>query len=304
MLEFQPVTLASITEIKPYFVCQDYRTCDFTEGGLFMWASYFNYEYAIFEDTLFIKGSAEDNLEELSFAVPIGKLSLKRSLPLLATYCIRQNIPFVLSAVPEKVAFELQGNFAGRIEELRDWADYLYEAGSLATLTGHKYNKKRNRVNKFRNTYPDFEYQRMDEHNREEVKNFFRDFRQAFEKDNMLFDYEESMVQVVLDHYKKFNFEGGIIKVAGKTVAFTVGEIVGDTLFVHIEKALREYDGVYEMINQQFARDIVQHYEKVRYINREEDVGDEGLRQAKLSYNPVAVLNKYNVIINQENFSD
>lgn len=304
MLEFQPVTLASITEIKPYFVCQDYRTCDFTEGGLFMWASYFNYEYAIFEDTLFIKGSAEDNLKELSFAVPIGKLSLKQSLPLLATYCIRQNIPFVLSAVPEKVAFELQGNFAGRIEELRDWADYLYEAGSLATLTGHKYNKKRNRVNKFRNTYPDFEYQRMDEHNREEVKNFFRDFRQAFEKDNMLFDYEESMVQVVLDHYKKFNFEGGIIKVAGKTVAFTVGEIVGDTLFVHIEKALREYDGVYEMINQQFARDIVQRYEKVRYINREEDVGDEGLRQAKLSYNPVAVLNKYNVIINQENLSD
>lgn len=301
MLEFQPVTLETVAQISPYFARQPYRTCDFTVGGLFMWAPYFNYEYAIYRDTLFIKGSEEEHMQVTSFALPVGALPLVESLALLGCYCLDRPMPLVLSAVPEDAALELQRHFSGKTEALPDWGDYLYEAQALAGLAGRKYNKKRNHVNKFRNTYPDFEYVRIDERNRQEAVDFFREFRQTVEKSTPLFEYEESMVQVVLDAYDRLGFEGALLKTGGKAVALTIGEIVRDTLFVHIEKGLRAYDGVYETINQAFVQDISERYSQVAYVNREEDVGDEGLRQAKLSYNPVAVLNKYNVSVEIEN---
>lgn len=297
MLEFQPVTIDSLKEIDTYFPCQSYRTCDFTEGGLFMWASYFNYEYAVYKETLFVKGFAEDDMQDVSFAVPIGKMTLPEAIALLKHYCDERNIPLILSAVPQQAAVELQEAFACEVTELRDWADYLYDAEALASLKGRKYNKKRNRVNKFKSTWPDFEYQPLTPANLPEVKDFFDCFERSIGKDSSLFDYEESMVNVVLDNYKSFNFEGGLLKAEGRTVAFSIGEIVNDTLFVHIEKAFREYDGGYEVINQLFADDITRRYPQVAFINREEDVGDEGLRQAKLSYNPVEILNKYNIKI-------
>lgn len=297
MLEFQPVTIDSLKEIDTYFPCQNYRTCDFTEGGLFMWASYFNYKYAVYKETLFVKGFAEDDMQDVSFAVPIGKMPLPEAIALLKHYCDERNIPLILSAVPRQAAVELQETFACEVTELRDWADYLYDAEALASLKGRKYNKKRNRVNKFKSTWPDFEYQPLTPANLPEVKDFFDRFERSIGKDSSLFDYEESMVNVVLDNYKCFNFEGGLLKAEGRTVAFSIGEIVNDTLFVHIEKAFREYDGVYEVINQLFADDITRRYPQVAFINREEDVGDEGLRQAKLSYNPVEILNKYNIEI-------
>lgn len=300
MLEFLPVTIESLKEIDAYFPCQNYRTCDFTEGGLFMWAAYFNYEYAVYEETLFIRGFAEDDLQELSFAVPIGKLPLRESVRVLKEWCESKSLPLILSAVPEEAAQVLQREFSCEATELRDWADYLYDSESLATLKGRKYNKKRNRVNKFKNTFPDFEYSRIDSRTLLEVKDFFNRFERSIGKDSALFDYEEEKVNVVLDNYDKFNFEGGLLKVGGEAVAFTIGEIVNDTLFVHIEKAFRQYDGVYEVINQLFAEDITRRFPQVAFINREEDVGDEGLRQAKLSYNPVAILNKYNIQINHE----
>ncbi|MCC8170700.1 MAG: phosphatidylglycerol lysyltransferase domain-containing protein [Parabacteroides sp.] len=300
MLEFQPVTLETVAQISPYFARQPYRTCDFTVGGLFMWAPYFNYEYAIYRDTLFIKGSEEEHMQVTSFALPIGALPPGESLALLGRYCLDKEMPLVLSAVPEKAALELQRRFSAKTEALRDWGDYLYDAQALATLAGRKYNKKRNHVNKFRNTYPDFEYMRISERNLREAVAFFREFRLAVEKSTPLFEYEESMVEVVLDAYDRFGFEGALLKVDGRVVALTVGEIVQDTLFVHIEKGLRAYDGVYETINQAFVRDVSERYSQVAYVNREEDVGDEGLRRAKLSYNPVAVLNKYNVSVDAE----
>jgi hypothetical protein len=112
-------------------------------------------------------------------------------------------------------------------------------------------------------------------------------------KNNDIFRNEEKMVKVVLNNYSAFGFVGGVLKVGGKVVAFTIGEVVNDTLFIHIEKASREYAGIYETLSLLFARDLTD--KNIEYINREEDVGDEGLRKSKMSYNPIALLDKYNV---------
>lgn len=115
----------------------------------------------------------------------------------------------------------------------------------------------------------------------------------------MLFTYEESKVVQVLHEYEKLKFEGGALRVSGQIVAFSIGEVIGDTLIVHIEKARKEVAGVYEAINQFYSAQMVEKHPEVKYINREDDAGDAGLREAKLSYNPETILKKYNIALNE-----
>ena len=82
----------------------------------------------------------------------------------------------------------------------------------------------------------------------------------------------------------------------GEVVAFIVGEVVGETLHVHIEKSLHQYSGSSEMINKSFVEYVLSKFPHIKYVNREDDAGDEGLRKSKLSYNPIMLLNKYNVV--------
>lgn len=294
-LVFKPITLDSLHEIAPYLPRQSYRTCDFSIGGIYMWVGYFGYEYAICRDTLFIKGGEEDHLQNTAFAVPVGSLDLKDSLPLLGAYCRQHGLPFILSAVPEPAAQSIAELYGCPITELPDWGDYLYRATDLATLVGHRFNKKRNRVNKFKSTYPDFQYEAITPQNLPELIAFFDRYMQEYHKDSELFAYEESMVARVLREYDRLPFEGGVLRVGGEIAAFSVGEVVGDTLVVHIEKARKEVVGAYEAINLFYSAQMAEAHPEVQYINREDDAGDPGLREAKLSYNPETILKKYNI---------
>ena len=294
-LVFKPITLNSLSEIAPYLPQQSYRTCDFSIGGIYMWVDYFGYEYAICHDTLFIRGGEEDHLQNTAFAVPVGALDLKESIPLLGAYCRQHGQPLILSAVPEPAAQTIAGLYGCPVTELPDWGDYLYRASDLATLVGHRFNKKRNRVNKFKSTYPDFQYEAITPQNLPELIAFFDRYMQAYHKDSELFAYEESMVAQVLREYDRLPFEGGVLRVGGEIAAFSVGEVVGDTLVVHIEKARQEVVGAYEAINLFYSAQMVEAHPEVQYINREDDAGDPGLREAKLSYNPETILKKYNI---------
>ena len=218
-LVFKPITLDSLHEIAPYLTRQSYRTCDFSIGGIYMWVGYFGYEYAICRDTLFIKGGEEDHLQNTAFAVPVGSLDLKDSLPLLGAYCRQHGLPFILSAVPEPAAQSIAELYGCPITELPDWGDYLYRATDLATLVGHRFNKKRNRVNKFKSTYPDFQYEAITPQNLPELIAFFDRYMQEYHKDSELFAYEESMVAQVLREYDRLPFEGGVLRVGGEIAA-------------------------------------------------------------------------------------
>lgn len=294
-LVFKPITLDSLSEIAPYLPQQNYRTCDFSIGGIYMWVDYFGYEYAICHDTLFIRGGEEDHLQNTAFAVPVGALDLKESIPLLGAYCRQHGQPLILSAVPEPAAQTIAGLYGCPVTELPDWGDYLYRASDLATLVGHRFNKKRNRVNKFKSTYPDFQYEPVTAQNLPELKDFFDRYMQAYHKDSELFAYEESKVAQVLHEYDRLPFEGGLLRVGGEIAAFSVGEVVNDTLIVHIEKARKDIVGAYEAINYFYSAQMAETHPEVQYINREDDAGDPGLREAKLSYNPETILKKYNI---------
>lgn len=297
-LVFRPLRERDIDTIRPYLNSSLTRTCDYTVGGIVMWAEYFDYSYCIYRDTLFIKGVTEDDVTRQAYSLPVGKLSLEESVELLRHYCREaHDLPLTFSAVPEEYIAPLELIGAASVELLDDWGDYLYDAQALATLSGKKLGKKRNHVNRFMAENPDYRFELLTQANLPAVREFFKASHLPLSKPAIA-DVERDQVMRVLDHMDRYPFSGAVLSTPQHgIVAFTLGEVVGDTLFVHIEKMNHEVVGAGETINKLFAELTLGHRPEVRYINREEDVGDPGLRHAKESYHPLAVLKKYNVVM-------
>lgn len=295
---FKHVTHSDMDKIIPYLMMEEGRTTDFSYAGVLMWVDYFKYEYAIVRDTLFIKGVVEDDTSKPAFSLPIGKMSLADSLSAIKAYCRANGIKPELSAVPEYAVDRMRGLDVKKIEELNDWGDYLYDAHTLATLSGKKMGKKRNHVNKFDSLYPDWQIVDLTSANVNEAIGFMHEVDIEGDFTPMAIE-ERAMTRKLLDFIKEGDNQliGAILYVGNEVAAFTIGDIKRDTLFVHVEKATRKFEGSYEKINKEFAKMICDRYPAVSFINREDDSGDPGLRHAKQSYHPVEVLKKYNVIL-------
>lgn len=295
-LSFKPLTTADIPLISMYLHTATGHTCDFTIGGLLMWAGYFDYSYTIVNNTLFIKGVTEDDVTRPAFSLPLGEMPLADSLELLDRYCRAHNsMPLTFSAVPERDTENLHSLGAKEITPLVDWSDYLYDARALASLSGKKLSKKRNHVNRFMADNPGFTFEPIDGRTLPSVKEFYQNTRLPLSKP-ALADVEREQVIKVLDSLDIYPFEGAVLSTPAQgVVAFTLGEVIGDTLYVHIEKMNHEVSGAGETINKLFAQMMVTRHPQILYINREEDTGDPGLRYAKESYHPLKLLTKYNV---------
>lgn len=297
-LDFKKINHEDMPLIWEFLEEERGRTTDFSYAGLFMWVDLFKYEYAIYKDTLFIKGVVENERSLPAFSLPIGSLPLKDSIEILKEFCLKEGITLELSAVPEYAIEELKILNPVRIEPMDDWSDYLYDAEMLATLKGKKMSKKRNHVNSFTIHNPGWSFAPLDASNADEALRFMDVYDS--EADETFMAREESrlsrkMIKMLAEGDPVMH--GGILYNApGKICALTIGDVKGDTLYVHIEKATRAVGGSYEMINKEFASHVLEVHPEVKYINREDDSGDEGLRKAKESYHPVDLLKKYNVV--------
>lgn len=273
------------------------RTCDYSVGGIMMWRGYFDYTFCIAHDTLFIKGVTENDVATPAYSLPFGAMDTLDAVRWLLASCGGR---LKLSAVPLEQAQRLAGEFASaRVEELADWADYLYDASALASLTGKRLSKKRNHVNRFVADNPGYRFARLDGSNLAAVKEFYHRVGLAADKP-LLADVEREQVFALLDAWDVYSrvMEGAVLWTPAEgVVAFTVGEVIGDTLYVHIEKMRHDVAGAGEAVNRMFADAMLTAHPSVRYINREEDTGDLGLRRAKESYHPLALLRKANVTI-------
>lgn len=297
-LVFKPIRLSDINAIRPYIQMADSRTCDYTLGGIFMWIDYFHYEYCILDDTLFLKGYSETDSSAVAFSFPIGAMPISRSVALLEEYCRRNLIPLRFSAIPEDKIDAFMQLRHWDVRELTDWADYVYDAQSLATLAGKKLNKKRNHVNRFFADNPGATLTPLTITDVPLLKEAYSQWVASTEAPDSDTAIEESQQTFsVLDHLDEYGFEGAVLRDAsGAIVAFCLGEKIGDTLFTHIEKMNHTVAGAGETVNKMFAEMMVQRYADLRYINREEDVGDEGLRRAKQSYHPAMLLRKFDLL--------
>lgn len=295
--EFKKITPENMKEVWEILKNEPGRTTDFSYGGVLMWVDFFHYEYAIYKNTLFIKGVVENDMDKPAFSLPIGELPLSESVRLLKEYCNAQNIQLEFSAIPEYALEDMKKLEPVMVEELTDWGDYLYNAEPLATVAGKKMSKKRNHVHQFENNYPDSQWEWITPDN----AHLALEFMDIFDLEGDSTEMAAAERQLSRDLIKRCaegdeNLKGMILFAEGKVCAYTIGDMKGDTLFVHVEKATRNAVGSYEMINYLFAREMRLKYPEIQYINREDDAGDIGLRMAKESYHPVEILKKYNVI--------
>lgn len=291
MLKFTPITIEAIETLKGFAARALTHSCDYTPGNLVMWAEYMHYEYAVESDTLFIRSLSELDLATPAFLPPIGSLPLKESIALLQEYCHHNNTPLHITAVPEDMAHEMATLLPSHnVKELDGWADYIHSAEDIATLQGKALNKRRNRKKKFLADYPHYTYKRCTTDDIPAVVEFLLG-KGCDEAIMRCYEVYQSIATV--RNLPIHPQPAGIIKIDDKVVAFTLGEAWGDMLYIHIEKADREYAGLGETLTSEFAADIISEMPQIKLINREEDLGNEGLRQAKRAYNPIAMLNRY-----------
>jgi len=294
MLNFEPINADNILLALDFFEYKKGRTADYTIGAMYMWRDFYNTSYTIYEDMLLYRVKFANRT---AFTYPVGNGSFDRAIDALKEYCRNENIPLWFCTVPKEVVPAIVERYNGTIpaEPNRDWADYLYRAEDLAEMAGRRYSGQRNHINKFKKLYPDYKYHRITPDNLQRVTEFLISFGKEHGKDDKLAKEELKRAIELMTYFDRFNQKGGFIEVDGKIIAMTVGEIVLDTLYCHIEKAIRDYEGAYQMIVKEFASDMMQY--GIQYINREDDVGDEGLRKSKLSYHPIELLDKYCIIV-------
>ena len=290
MISFKDIELSDRELITRYTQNSPRRNCDLSFSNLCSWRFLYNTQFAILDGYLLLKFWVE---EELVYMMPIGNGDLKKVLEALIEDAHQEGKPFCLLGICSGMCSELETFMPGKFQFTadRDYADYLYHRTDLATLSGKKLQAKRNHVNKFKRTY-NYEYTPITPDRIQECLELEAIWCKANNCDQHEGTGNERRALVyALHHFDELGLMGGILHVDGKIVAFTFGMPINqDTFGVHVEKADTSIDGAYAMINHEFAKHIPEQY---IYINREEDLGIEGLRKAKLSYQPAIILDKY-----------
>ena len=289
MLSFREVTLSDITSIKEFFKNAASQSCDVTFGNLFLWQQQFSQRVCIYKDTLFLRYGEE-------YLFPIGALSVKESIELLMLEAKERNVPFKMKLLTEKQCELLKENFPNRFSFKHDLnnSDYIYTTENMITLSGKKYHSKRNHISKFDRMY-NWEYELISVQNIVQCIEMNKkwDSENDYNDENLI--REKVALKLAFEHFLELGLVGGVLKVDGEVVAYSIGEAINETTFcTHFEKALSDFEGAYAKMNNLFSKNELSSYE---FINREEDMGIEGLRKAKSSYNPTYILNKYSATL-------
>lgn len=266
-----------------------FEICDYSFVNLFLWSFGEKTEYKIEDEVLIIKSIYKN---QVYYYMPIPKYDTEKCIKSMKEkiYDIGKEKGIILY-IPEEWKVKL--NEAFKLKETRYLYDYLYTVEKLAFLKGRNYSKKKNRINNFLKNY-NYVYEKISKENINEVIEFQKKWYSLhkIEDEGILKNELEGIIEL-LKNFEYLNLKGGLIKVSGNIVAYTLAEELNSkTIVIHIEKALIEYTGAYQAINSFFLKEECLNYE---FVNREDDFGDDGLREAKLSYHPIKLLEKYSI---------
>ena len=286
MLKFKKTEIGDIEVFKKYIGFSGELSCESAFVNLLIWQSAYNNMWAEEDGQLIIKsGKGEDS----SYRLPFGNDFLK-GINLIREYSGEEYPDFWEQE--GKRLDNFKANFGDKyvFEENRDAFDYIYLREDLANLSGKKYHGKRNHISAFSKKH-DWSFKPITAENTEDVKLCAEKwYKENADREDKYLRCEKQGVITILDNMELLGVRGGAVYVDGKVVAFTLGSRISDEIFdIHIEKALSDYAEGYTVINREFARTLTEY----KYINREDDMGLEGLRKAKLSYKPAILLKKY-----------
>ena len=293
MIDFKSIQLTDKNTIDSCLAGNIYRACDYSFTNLYSWQAKFETTFAIERDTLFIRyKECEDSY---CYIMPIGKMSLGESVQKIMDDARERDKPFLMKGVTRRMQVDILRAMPDTFEcrHDRDNDEYIYLSERLIHLTGKKLQSKRNHINRFKKDNPDWAYISLNNRNDLDeciaMLDEWDDLNMNKAKSSLRYDYIAT--RIMLDDFEHLGLSGGAIKVNGKIVAFTIGEkLTEDTFVIHVEKAFADMNGAYSVINQQFVEHEAGKY---KYINREEDMGLEYLRKAKMSYYPDILLQEH-----------
>ncbi len=285
-MNFTKIELSDIKLLKPFLTATDELTCELSFVNLLLWQPLYNNCYCIEDGILYLK-SYDDSI--VTYSLPFG--DMKTGFEKIVKHT---NNPYPDIWAQEGPRFQQFKKLYGEyydIYESRNEFDYIYNSFDLINLSGKKYHSKRNHISSFSKRF-DWHYEDITADNIDRVKNCAEIwYGQSSERMDDELKNEMRGVDLMLDNMQTLDIKGGAIVIDGKVVAFTLGSPINDTVYnIHIEKAIAGYEAAYTVINREFAARNLENY---KYINREDDLGIEGLRKSKLSYKPEIILPKY-----------
>ena len=295
MIEFKPLRLQDRATIERYTLPSRIRNCDLAFANMYCWQGVYQSAWAETEGFLSIRFHI-DGGTQLGYMQPVGPEEFSRIVPALEEDALRHGQRLRLVGVTDEGREELRRAFPERFafDSERSREDYIYDAGALRTLPGRRYQPKRNHFNRFAALYPDYRYEELTPGRLDECMTLERQWRRMHEGHASELCAEQHAMQRAFEHFDELGLRGGCLYADGRLAAFTYGSAVNDHTFVtHVEKADTTFEGAFTAINKLFAEHLP---ERFTLINREEDLGIEGLRHAKLSYHPVELLHKYTAI--------
>lgn len=299
MLEFKPIQVKNVPRLRKYYSKCDYRLCEYSVGIKLMWRQHWHPAYAESHGCLVVLNHSHHFGHIFDYPVPLpGVGDVEAALDEIDSWCRENGVAPAFGVVPAEERERLLERYPYTIvDNDRLWQDYLYRAEDLMTFAGRRYSGQRNHINKFRKLYPDAVYRPITREDADKVEAFWEEFHQIFNKENALAKKELCYARKLMRQVGKPWVRAGAIELEGKFIAISLGEICGDTLVCHIEKGLPQYEGVYPAMVQAFAAANAQG---LRWINREDDAGDKGLRTSKLQYLPAELGAKVRIRVRNE----
>ena len=291
MIDFKPIEPEELEKYRPFLQSDKPMGCEYSFANLYLWG---RQKAAVVEGQLVLFSQFN---RKTVYPYPAGKGDKKAVLEAIIRDSQERGIPCRITGLDNQDIESMEKMFPGQFRYHcdRDSYDYVYAIDDLADLKGRKYQRKRNHVNRFRDSFPNYTIEPISGENMPQVEQMLKDwFAQRMEQDpNGDYHMERAAMRKALRHYDQLGMEGIVVMDGDRVLAMTMGSRLSeDTFDIHFEKARAEADAAYTVINCEFARFLRSRHPEIRFLNREDDLGLEGLRKAKLSYYPHHMVEK------------
>lgn len=294
MINFKKVELTDKQWMEPLISMAEPEGSHINFTNIFAWSQIFHYRVARVDDFLVVRGRLPNDVHYYFF--PTGQGDPRAATEALQRDAADRGHEFLLLGLSAENVSVLKSLFPESFEykAMRDSFDYVYLLEKLATLAGKKLHSKRNHINRFKENNV-WSFEQISADNLAECWEMNELWCKKHGcNENKHLANEDCAVRRCFKNYAALGLEGGLIRSGGRVIAYTMGEMLNsNTYIIHIEKAFGEIQGAYQMINREFAAFIQERHPQVVYVNREEDMGQEGLRKAKLSYRPDRFAEKF-----------
>lgn len=296
MLEFKKPEITDKQWVNDCLAHANSMNCEYTFGNLFIWSSAYSTEICKYKNFLICRWGKEGNI---NYSLPLGEGDFTDAVCAIIDYAKSNGETPVIYGITEGYLGLMQEAFTGKFTYKYDDGnnDYIYSTEKMASLSGKKYHGKRNHITNFKKNNPNWSFEKISKDNINECLALHSKWIENKDPDDEDYSLEFEAVKKAFEYFDELDMVGGLIRVNGEVIAYTLGEaqMNGHCFVSHFEKAPADMIGAYPIINQEFTKNCLMQYE---YVNREEDLGIEGLRKAKQSYHPEIWLEKCTAIYN------